>query len=114
MSAVRLADHWHGDYRSACVLAHIPVLDPAPQDVVYKDIIEPLESVSVNLVPTDKDDITLFGTPEEARAFTPLGPFARCRAADYIVVTMPVKDKSSAFGSCLRRYTHCRCVAASL
>ena len=41
---------------------------PAPQDVVYKDIIEPLESVSVNLVPTDKDDITLFGSPEEARA----------------------------------------------
>ena len=38
------------------------------QDVVYKDIIEPLESVSVNLVPTDKDDITLFGSPEEARA----------------------------------------------
>jgi len=35
---------------------------------VYKDIIEPLESVSVNLVPTDKDDITLFGSPEEARA----------------------------------------------
>jgi hypothetical protein len=34
---------------------------------VYKDIIEPLESVSVNLVPTDKDDITLFGTPEEVR-----------------------------------------------
>ena len=36
------------------------------QDVVYKDIIEPLESVSVNMVPTDKDDITLFGSPEEA------------------------------------------------
>lgn len=35
------------------------------QDVVYKDIIEPLESVSVNMVPTDKEDITLFGTPEE-------------------------------------------------
>ena len=35
---------------------------------MYKDIIEPLESVSVNLVPTDKDDITLFGSPEEARA----------------------------------------------
>ncbi len=34
---------------------------------MYKDIIEPLESVSVNLVPTDKDDITLFGSPEEAR-----------------------------------------------
>lgn len=35
------------------------------QDVVYKDIIEPLESVSVNMVATDKDDITLFGTPDE-------------------------------------------------
>ena len=38
------------------------------QDVVYKDIIEPLESVSVNMVPTDKEDITLFGTPEEVTA----------------------------------------------
>ena len=38
------------------------------QDVVYKDIIEPLESVSVNMVATDKDDITLFGTPDEVGA----------------------------------------------
>ncbi len=37
------------------------------QDVVFKDIIEPLESVSVSLTPTEKDDITLFGAPEEAR-----------------------------------------------
>lgn len=31
------------------------------QDVVYKDIIEPLESVSVSLTPTDKASITEFG-----------------------------------------------------
>lgn len=35
------------------------------QDIVYKDIIEPLESVSVSITPTDKDDITLFGEPAE-------------------------------------------------
>lgn len=35
------------------------------QDVVYKDIIEPLESVSVSITPTDKDDITLFGEPAD-------------------------------------------------
>ena len=40
------------------------------QDVVYKDIIEPLESVSVNMVATDKDDITLFGTPDEVGPMT--------------------------------------------
>ena len=31
------------------------------QDVVFKDIIEPLESVSVNLLPTDKTDISEYG-----------------------------------------------------
>ena len=35
------------------------------QDVVYKDVIEPLESVSVSLTPTDKANIAEFGTPEE-------------------------------------------------
>jgi photosystem II oxygen-evolving enhancer protein 2 len=35
------------------------------QDVVYKDIIEPLESVSVSITPSDKDDITLYGEPVE-------------------------------------------------
>lgn len=34
-------------------------------DVVYKDIIEPLESVSVTLVPTDKKTLNEFGTAEE-------------------------------------------------
>jgi hypothetical protein len=35
------------------------------QDVVYKDVIEPLESVSVSLTPTDKKDITEYGSPIE-------------------------------------------------
>jgi photosystem II oxygen-evolving enhancer protein 2 len=30
-------------------------------DVVYKDVVEPLESVSVTLLPTDKSDISDFG-----------------------------------------------------
>ncbi|KAL2329627.1 hypothetical protein Fmac_017208 [Flemingia macrophylla] len=35
------------------------------QDKVFKDVIEPLESVSVNLIPTGKQDIREFGSPEE-------------------------------------------------
>ncbi len=38
------------------------------QDVVYKDIIEPLESVSVSITPSDKDDITLYGEPVDVSA----------------------------------------------
>lgn len=30
-------------------------------DVVYKDVVEPLESVSVTITPTDKKDVTEFG-----------------------------------------------------
>jgi hypothetical protein len=30
-------------------------------DVVYKDVVEPLESVSVTITPTDKADVTEFG-----------------------------------------------------
>lgn len=35
------------------------------QDVVYKDIIEPLESVSVSVTATDKASVDEFGPPEE-------------------------------------------------
>ncbi|KAE8713918.1 PsbP-like protein 1 [Hibiscus syriacus] len=35
------------------------------QDKVFKDVIEPLESVSVNLIPTNKQDIRDFGSPQE-------------------------------------------------
>ena len=37
------------------------------QDVVYKDVIEPLESVSVSITQTDKADVTEFGSPAEVR-----------------------------------------------
>lgn len=37
------------------------------QDVVYKDIIEPLESVSVTVEKTDKQKVSEFGSPEEVR-----------------------------------------------
>lgn len=36
-------------------------------DIVYKDVIEPLESVSVTIAPTDKNDITEFGAVNEVR-----------------------------------------------
>ncbi|KAF5733807.1 psbP-like protein 1 chloroplastic [Tripterygium wilfordii] len=35
------------------------------EDKVYKDVIEPLESVSINLVPTSKEDIRDFGSPQQ-------------------------------------------------
>ncbi|KAJ8448887.1 hypothetical protein Cgig2_030743 [Carnegiea gigantea] len=35
------------------------------QDKVFKDVIEPLESVSVNMFPTGKQDIREFGPPEQ-------------------------------------------------
>lgn len=35
------------------------------QDKVFKDVIEPLESVSVNMIPTAKQDIREFGSPKE-------------------------------------------------
>lgn len=39
------------------------------QDKVYKDVIEPLESVSVNLVPTSKQTIKEFGPPKQVCSF---------------------------------------------
>lgn len=35
------------------------------QDKVFKDVIEPLENVSVNMIPTGKQDIREFGPPEQ-------------------------------------------------
>ncbi|GER40142.1 oxygen-evolving enhancer protein 2, partial [Striga asiatica] len=35
------------------------------QDKVFKDVIEPLESVSVNMIPTAKQDVREFGPPKE-------------------------------------------------
>uniref|UniRef100_A0A0F7GYQ6 PsbP-like protein 1 n=1 Tax=Erodium chrysanthum TaxID=337364 RepID=A0A0F7GYQ6_9ROSI len=35
------------------------------QDKVFKDVIEPLESVSVTVIPTNKEDIREFGSPQE-------------------------------------------------
>lgn len=35
------------------------------QDKVFKDVIEPLESVSVNMIPTAKQDIRELGSPQE-------------------------------------------------
>lgn len=39
-------------------------------DVVFKDIVEPLESVSVTLTKTDKKDITEFGDIQLVRSKT--------------------------------------------
>lgn len=35
------------------------------QDKVFKDVIEPLENVSVNVIPTSKQDIRDIGPPRE-------------------------------------------------
>ncbi|KAI6676381.1 hypothetical protein NL676_037177 [Syzygium grande] len=35
------------------------------QDKVFKDVIEPLESVSINMIPTNKEDIRDLGPPEQ-------------------------------------------------
>lgn len=37
------------------------------QDKVFKDVIEPLENVSVTMIPTGKQDIKEFGSPEQVR-----------------------------------------------
>jgi hypothetical protein len=49
-------------------------------DVVYKDVVEPLESVSVTITDTDKGDITEFGDIAEVRpgAGGPAGLGAPC------------------------------------
>jgi hypothetical protein len=57
----------------------------ATADVVYKDVVEPLESVSVTITDTDKGDITEFGEISEVRRAALLRcarwPAARCLAA---------------------------------
>lgn len=42
------------------------------QDKVFKDVIEPLESVSVNMIPTGKQDIRDFGPPEQVNIISEL------------------------------------------
>lgn len=37
-------------------------------DVVFKDVVEPLESVSLTMVKTDKNDISEYGSLQEVRA----------------------------------------------
>lgn len=48
------------------------------QDKVFKDVIEPLETASVTLFPTVKEDIKEFGTPQEVR---PLERYEPCALA---------------------------------
>lgn len=50
-----LATSWHNPLRHNCCI------ECAGADVVYKDVVEPLESVSVTITPTDKKDILEFG-----------------------------------------------------
>lgn len=38
------------------------------QDKVFKDVIEPLENVSVTVFPTNKEDIRDLGSPQEVAA----------------------------------------------
>jgi photosystem II oxygen-evolving enhancer protein 2 len=39
------------------------------QDVAFKDVIEPLESVSVSIIKTDKTSLSELGTPDEVMSF---------------------------------------------
>ena len=50
-------------------------------DIVYKDVVEPLESVSVTLTPTDKKDILEFGDIATVglKLFCTMGPPHACR-----------------------------------
>lgn len=41
------------------------------QDKVFKDVIEPLENVSVNVIPTSKQDIRDIGPPQEVSVKIP-------------------------------------------
>jgi hypothetical protein len=50
------------------------------QDIVYKDVIEPLESVSVSITQTDKADVTEFGSPAEVHAKRPLNSITSCQS----------------------------------
>ncbi len=51
-------------------------------DVVYKDVIEPLESVSVALTKTDKADITEFGDIKEVCAVKRLQQAGLCQLSN--------------------------------
>lgn len=39
------------------------------EDKVFKDVIEPLESVSVNMIPTSKEDIRDLGPPQAVSSY---------------------------------------------
>jgi photosystem II oxygen-evolving enhancer protein 2 len=45
------------------------------QDKVYKDVIEPLESVSINSIPTSKEDIRDLGPPDKVNLLFSLSFF---------------------------------------
>ena len=55
------------------------------QDVAFKDVIEPLESVSVSIIKTDKTTLAELGTADEVRLvcqefrrYSLSGMFANC------------------------------------
>ena len=54
------------------------------QQAVYKDIIEPLESVALNVYPTQRESVREIGTPDEVaktlvgKALTAPGRKGRC------------------------------------
>ena len=48
------------------------------RDIVFKDVIEPLESVSVSITKTDKKEMPEYGSPNEV---TPWTGSASCKAA---------------------------------
>lgn len=54
---------FHDRYLFLSVLRQEVVIEG--QDKVFKDVIEPLENVSVTMLPTTKQDIRDLGSPQE-------------------------------------------------
>ena len=63
------------------------------QDAVYKDVIEPLESVALNIYPTQRESLTDIGSPDEV-ANTLVGKALAVQGAQAKVLkTAQRKDK---------------------
>ena len=84
------------------------------QDVVYKDIIEPLESVSVTVEKTDKQNVSEFGSPEEVRALLQLWCDSNQQvtgAADSmesVSTDMSASGSPEGWGICCSGHSSCR------
>lgn len=63
------------------------------QDAVFKDIIEPLESVALNIYPTSRESLAEIGTPDEVAKTLVAKALAIPGAAAKVLKTAQRKDK---------------------